>query len=81
MSLLFSDSLRNQALSLFEKWPTWVKESNRDVSTVDVPTSSALRKTLRVFEQIDDVVNDILNLATAHDVPRLEREYPFTHPL
>jgi hypothetical protein len=44
-------------------------------------TSGVLRKILRVFEQINDVENYILNLATAHDPLRLERKYPFTYPL
>ena len=52
-----------------------------DLSTVDVPTSSVLRKTLRVFEQIDNVVHDMVNFAKADDAPSLERKYPFTHPL
>src|ERR1700722_5094783 len=44
-------------------------------------TSGVLRKILRVFEQINDVENYILNLTTAHDPLRLERKYPFTYPL
>jgi len=31
-----------------------------------------LRKTFRVFEQLDDVVNDIVNFAAANDAPGLE---------
>jgi hypothetical protein len=45
------------------------------------PTSSVLRKTLRVFEQIDNVVNDMVNFASANDAPSLERNYPFNELL
>ena len=38
-----------------------------------------LRKTSRVFEQLDDVVNDIVNFAAANDA--LGFEYPFTQLL
>jgi hypothetical protein len=54
----------------------WHCECNGDLSTVDLPTSSVLRKTLRVFEQIDNVVNDIVNFAAANDALSLERKYP-----
>jgi hypothetical protein len=36
-----------------------------------------LRKTFRVTEQLDDVVNDIVNFAAASDAPGLEGRYPF----
>jgi hypothetical protein len=39
-----------------------------------------LRKTFRVFEQLDDVVNDIVNFAAANDAPGLEGKYPFNQP-
>ncbi len=35
-----------------------------------------LRKVFRVFEQLDDVVNDIVNFAAANDAPGLEGKYP-----
>jgi hypothetical protein len=35
------------------------------------------RKTFRVFEQLDDVVNDIVNFAAANDAPGLEGKSPF----
>ena len=40
-----------------------------------------LRKTFRVFEQLDDVVNDIVNFAAANDAPGLEGKYPFNELL
>lgn len=40
-----------------------------------------LRKTFRVFEQLDDVVNDIVNFAAANDPPGLEGKYPFNQLL
>jgi hypothetical protein len=49
-----------------------VDECNRDFATIDVPTSSVLRKTLRVFEQIDNVVNDFVNFATIVGAPCFE---------
>jgi hypothetical protein len=36
-----------------------------------------LQKTFRVFEQLDDVANDIVNFAAANDAPGLEGKYPF----
>jgi hypothetical protein len=39
------------------------------------------RKTFRVFEQLDDVVNDIVNFAAANDAPGLEGKYPFNELL
>jgi hypothetical protein len=56
-------------------------EPNRDLATVDSPTSRVLRKTFRVFEQLDDVVNDIVNFAAANDAPGLEGKYPFNQLL
>jgi len=32
---------------------------------------------LRVFEQLDDVANEIVNFAAAKDAPGLEGKYPF----
>ena len=40
-----------------------------------------LRKTFRVFEQLDDVVNDIVNLAAANDAPGLEGKYPINETI
>jgi hypothetical protein len=40
-----------------------------------------LRKTFRVFEQLDDVVNDIVNFAEANDAPGLEGKHPFNQLL
>ena len=40
-----------------------------------------LRKTFRVFEQLDDVVNDIVNFAAANDALGLEGKYPFNQLL
>jgi hypothetical protein len=40
-----------------------------------------LRKTFRVFEQLDDVVNDIVNFAAANDALGLENKYPFNQLL
>jgi len=40
-----------------------------------------LRKTFRVFEQLDDVVNDIVNFAEVNDAPGLEGKYPFNQLL
>ena len=40
-----------------------------------------LRKTFRVFEQLDDVVNDIVNFSAANDAPGLEGKYPFNQLL
>ena len=58
-----------------------VNERYRDLATVDSPTSSVLRKTFRVLEQLDDVVNDIVNFAAANDAPGLEGKYPFNQLL
>jgi hypothetical protein len=58
-----------------------VNECNRDLATVEPPTSSALAETFRVFEQLDDVVNDIVNFAAANDAPGLEGKYPFNQLL
>ena len=58
-----------------------VSERNRDSATLDPPTSSVLRKTFRVFEQLDDIVNDILIFAAAYDAPDLEGKYPFNELL
>ena len=51
------------------------------LATVDSPTSSVLRNTIRVLEQLDDVVNDIVNFAAAHDAPGLEGKYPLNELL
>jgi len=40
-----------------------------------------LRKNFRVFEQLDDVINDIVNFAAAHDAPGLAGEDPFNELL
>jgi hypothetical protein len=40
-----------------------------------------LQKTFRVFEQLEDVVNDIVNFAAANDPPGLEGKYPFNQLL
>jgi hypothetical protein len=40
-----------------------------------------LRKTFRVFDQLDDVVNDMVNFAAANDAPGLEGKYPFNQLL
>jgi hypothetical protein len=40
-----------------------------------------LRKPFRVFEQLDDVVNDIVNFAAPNDAPGLEGKYPFNQLL
>jgi hypothetical protein len=40
-----------------------------------------LRKTFRVFEQLDHVVNDILNFVAAKDAPGLEGKDPFNQLL
>jgi len=61
--------------------PGTVNEGNRDLSTVDSPTSSVLRKTFRVLERLDDVVNDIVNFAAANDAPGLEGKYPLNELL
>jgi hypothetical protein len=42
---------------------------------------SQVRKTFRVFEQLDDVVNHIVNFAAANDAPGLEGKYPFNQLL
>ena len=39
------------------------------------------RKTLRVFERLDDVVNNIVNFPAANDAPGLEGKYPFNELL
>jgi hypothetical protein len=54
-------------------------ERNRD--SVDRPTSGVLAENFRVFEQLDDVVNDIVNFAAANDAPGLEGKYPFNQLL
>ena len=52
------------------------------LAAVDPPTSGVLRgKPLRVFEQLDDVVNHIVNFAAANDAPGLEGKYPFNQLL
>ena len=40
-----------------------------------------LWRTFRVFEQLDDVVNDIVNFAAANDAPGFEGKYPFNQLL
>ena len=40
-----------------------------------------LRKTFRVFEQLDDVINDIVNFAAANNAPDLAGKYPFNQLL
>ena len=40
-----------------------------------------LRKTFRVFEQLDDVVNDIVNFAAANDAPVSKANNPFNQLL
>jgi hypothetical protein len=37
--------------------------------------------TFRVFEQLDDVVNDIVNFAAANNAPGLEGKFPFNQLL
>ena len=58
-----------------------VTERNRDLATVDAPTSSVHAETFRVFEQIDDAVNDIVDFAAANDAPGLEGKYLFNRLL
>jgi hypothetical protein len=60
---------------------TALNERNRDLATFDPRTSSVLRKTFRVFEQLGDVVNDIVNWAAANDALRLEGKSPFNQLL
>ena len=64
---------------------TPLNECNRDLATFGPRTSRGhqvfLRKIFRVFEQLDDVVNDIVNFAAANDALGLEGKYPFNQLL